>query len=251
MYVSGDISGPSIPTRKYRIGATLIAGQVAVWGGITGPSTIESPAGVESFANAIGVTYEAGTYATTAGQPSIFVKCSCSPTQIVKSIVSGDLTSNAAHTTACILTQAGVANMTTVIADANVATIDYGGGLIIGLTGGNAGHIRVLSTAQNDSTDVTVTVPFPVASVIGDTFFRTYNELVRGVELTTTYEQVTNLLAAGEALYTTNAGQFIVYDLFLDGNSLTQSDFVPVINPTNPAVEFEMIFHDHAFNRIS
>lgn len=244
MFVSRDLTGSVIPIRKMRIGATVIAGQVVVKDS-AGPGEITDPSDVNTFVDQIGVTYEAGTYATTS--PHVFVKTSYSPFAVLRGRLSGGTANDTAFTTAQILTQAGVANMTTVVADANVADLDYIMGYLIGLTGVNAGHIRVI-TGQSDNTSTTVTVAFPGTSVIGDTFLRIHAPFVEGVETTATFDQFNNLLTSGEALNTAATGEFCVLDVIFEGQSCHGVNQVNVGTPSNPAVEIECVMLDHAFN---
>ena len=245
MFVSRDlVSGSVIPIRRMRIGATVIAGQVVVKDS-AGPGEITDPTDVNTFVDQIGVTYEAGTYATTS--PHVFVKTSYSPFAVLRGRLSGGTTNDAAHTTVALITQAGVANMTTVVAATSVATMDYIMGYLIGLTGVNAGHIRVI-TGQSDNTSCTVTVALPASSVIGDTFLRVHAPFVEGVETTATFDQFNNLIEAGEALNTAATGEFCVIDTIFEGQSCHGTNQVNVTNASNPVVEIECVMLDHAFN---
>ena len=243
MIVTGSIHGQAVMTRKFRIGATVTEGQIVISDGINGPGEITDPS-AGGAANAIGVTYEAGTYA--ASSPHVFVKCSYDPFQIIRGRVSGGTTNSTAFTTAQLLTQDTAS--TTVIADAEVGTLDYSGGYLIGLTGANRGHIRVL-VSQVDSTSCTVTVPFASTVAVNDTLVRTYAPFIRTVEITGTWDQFNNLLTGTEAIGDAGMGPYVVIDVFLDDASCAQSNFIGVQNPTAPIVEFAAMFTDHALAR--
>ena len=242
-----DLSGAIDLTRKFRIGATLVEGQPVQWNGIAATGVVTDPTSVNAITLPVGVTDEAATYATSS--PHVFASVHYSPSAIFRGKASGGTTLNTSHTTATLITQATAS--TTVLTAASVATIDYSGGYVIGLTGANKGHTRIL-TSQVDSTSCTVTVAFGSSVAVGDTLLRTYSEGIRGVEMTTDFTQWNNLLAAGEALYTDSIGPFVVIDVIIDGSSVAQSEYVPILNPTDPVLEFECRLVNHAFgNRAS
>lgn len=246
MIVSGSIHGQAVMTRKFRIGATVTDGQIVIWDGATAPTGEVTDPTAEGAANAIGITYEAGTYATAS--PPVFVKCSCDPFQIIRGRASGGTANNTAFPTSMLLTQATAS--TTVIADVNVGTLEYSGGYIIGLTGANRGHIRKL-TSQVDSTSCTVAVAFASTVAVNDTLLRMYAPLIRNIEITATWDQFNALLTGTEDLTTAaaNGAPIVIWDTYVDDQSCAQSNFIGVQNPTAPIVEHAAMFTDHALAR--
>lgn len=248
MYVIGDLCGSNIElTRKFRIGATVVQGQVVVADSTNNYATITDPPDVNTYQSAVGITYEAGTYAVAS--PGVLVKCSYSPFQVFRGKVSGGTAADTAFTDAQIVTQDSAS--TTVLTDTGVATSDYTGGLLIGLTGSAAGDIRQL-TSQSDNTSCTVTVPFSASVAVGDTALRTYAPLVRGIELTTDFCQFNNLIAAGEAFGSANAdGEAVVIDIIIDDQPTTSATKINIHNPSAPQVYFDAAFTYHFLNSLA
>ncbi len=245
MFVSGSLVGMGpTPTRKFRIAATLASGSIVHMNSLI--ADVLNP-GVNDVGPSLGVCLEAATYGVALG--SVYAKCSYNPLQLVRGVVSGGPTADTAFPTTSILTTTGAS--TTVISAAGVSDLDYHNGYLIPLSGvaANIGRVRRI-LSQVDSTSTTITVQLPSATVAGDTFLRTYGPCNKGVELTTDLKQFNNLLTTGEDIHGgTPAGGFIVFDVFIDGQSCQCGDVVPA-SATAPVVEFECILYDHVFKSI-
>jgi len=242
MYVYGSLVGARNVTRNFRIGTTLIKGQVAVHLE-TGIGEISAPGDANTYSSAVGITTEAATYATSAAE---VCECFCDPFQMFRGRASGGTSNDTAHTTATLLVGTGASS--TVIASTAIADLDYIGGNMIGITGANKGYIRGI-TAQTDNQTNTVTVAFPESVVAGDTFLRTYAIGGDEIELTATFDQFNNLLASGEALYTDAIGEATVVDQWLDGFDIGGVTQTVILNTSDPVLEFGCIFNNHKFNR--
>lgn len=240
MYLAGSWSGKESPTRKFRIGATVVEGQLVVQDA-TGVGEVTDP-NVNTYYNTVGVTFEAGTYAVAS--PGVLVKCSYGPDQILRGKVSGGATADTTWPTTIILTN--TSSSTTVITAAGTSDLDYLGGLMVALDGTAKGDVRTVGI-QVDSTTITNIVPFSAAIAVSGTVFRTYGFGFHGVELTTDFCQFNNLLATGEIIGTIAMGPVAVYDVIFDGQSLIGTTKVQVKNPTAPQVEFIVSLLDSAF----
>lgn len=245
MYVNGSLSGTVIPTRKFRIGATVVSGALVCqdsnyYGQIM-------PGSSTSYPNSVGVTYEAGTYA--AASPGVMVKASYTPDQIIRGKVSGGTTNDTAFTSAQLITNTGTS--TTVIACAAVGTLDYTAGTIIALDGDNKGQLRTI-TSQIESTSNTVTVPFGSAFVAGAKLLRIYSFGNQFLSITSDASQWDNLLTGTDTINTNPAAGFAaVFDIIFDGHRISQSVKVNVVNPTAPQVEYECVLIDHVFKSVA
>jgi hypothetical protein len=246
MYVNGSLTGTVIPTRKFRIGATVAAGQI-VMKELSTPAAQIVPATATSYPNAVGVAYEAGTYAVAS--PGVSVKCSYTPDQIVRGKVSGGTAADTAWADDQLLTQDTAS--TTVITDTGVGDHDYIGGLMVSLAGASKGDLRTI-LSQTDTTLTTVTVPFSSAIAIGGTALRLYDMGVSFIALTTDFKQWNNLIAAGETMGTNPAaGWAIVFDVIIDGSRCGGNTKINILNPTAPQVEYECVFIDHLFKSVA
>lgn len=240
MYVCGSFSGKETPTRKFRIGATVVADQLVIKDA-SGLGEVGTPH-AKTFYRAVGVTFEAGTYA--ASSPGVLVKCSYGPDQLIRGKVSGGTAVDTAWTTAQILTN--TSSSTTVISCTAVGTLDYIGGYMVALDGTAKGDVRTVGT-QVDNTTITNSVPFSAAIAVGGTVFRTFGFTCRGAECTTNFVQFNNLLDGTETMDDIATGASVIYDVIFDGHSLVGVTKVQVVNPTAPKVEFIVTLADGAF----
>lgn len=251
MYSAGNLGGGGEYVRRFRISASVIAGQMVVKSPLTGNAEI-TDAAVNDQTEAVGISLEAGTYSTTQGtgedSAEVMVKCTYSPNQLVRGKVSGgtgndtdfDGTANNVIMTEPTGEAAGIT-----LADTDVATSEFVGGYLIGLTGNNAGAVRVID-AHTDNTSTAVVVPFDSDIAQNDTYLRTYGVLNGpGVEITTTFDQYVGVLGAGVDLPDT--GDLMVWDVLVDESSTSQGGVV-VQNPSQPLVELVTFFQDHVFS---
>ena len=93
------------------------------------------------------------------------VTVSVRPDLIIRSLISGGATENTALQ---LLVNTSASAGGTVVTDADVSDNDMTGGLVWCITGANVGHARQI--ASDTTTTITVTVPFPRAIAVGDTF---------------------------------------------------------------------------------
>ena len=254
MRYAGDMTGTSAAlVRRFRIGATVTAGQVVVRAALGGNGEI-TDAAVNDYTEAVGVTLEAGTYSTTQGtgtdSAEVMVKTTYSPFQLIRGKVSGGTAADTdfdGTTHNVIMTEPTGESAGLTLADTDVGTSEFVGGYLVGLSGNNIGAVRVID-AHTDNTSTAVVVPFDSDVALNDTYLRTFAPGLQGVELTTNFEQWNGVPGAGGDLPDT--GHSIIWEVYVDESNASHGS-LNVINPSQPVVEFKSAFSDHAFNSIA
>lgn len=239
-----------LATRKYLIGATVVAKQVVCYAQAAGNGVLGAPASVNDYTEAVGITQEAGTYSTTQGSGGVVVECSYDPMQVMKGKVSGGTAADTAQvdgTDGTLLTNSTASAGGVLISDADVGTSEYVGGYVVGLTGANAGHVRVID-AHSDNTSTTVDDPFDNALAVNDTFLRTFAPFIQGMELTTNFVQFNGRTGAGVDLPDTGHG--VCLGVYIDGQTAIVQG-LDIRNATNPLIEVEFMFIDHVANSVA
>ncbi len=167
MIASGHLAGGASLLKNYKMGAAIANADkgVVVMGGVT-TAVGAIIATTTSAANAYGLTQGPGTYSSTQGDAEGIVTVSCRPDLIIKGLMTGGATEGTALT-AHVNTAASAGG--TLISAATISANDMDGGLAFCLSGNNVGLSRSI-TAFSASTSATVTVPFPRAIAVGDTF---------------------------------------------------------------------------------
>lgn len=262
MIVSGSFSGegPANYTRRFYIEASLTKGQLVAWSGATGEGDAGDPSSVNDYAGSIGVLLSQDlTYSTTTGSGGVLGEVSADPLQKITGRVSGTTASGGGFTTDG--TDSHIVTVTaasaTVITAAGVGTSDAIGGQYVGLSGANKGQTRRI-TAHSDNTSETVTNPFDLLTVSGDTFLRTYSPMQIGLELTTNFVEFAQTTAAGENY--PNTGEAIVLDVYIDGRQISAAGQAPnsglrnltatIVSETAPEVQWEILLMEHIFGTI-
>ena len=251
MYSAGSLSGSGEYVRRFRISASVIAGQMVVKSPLTGNAEI-TDAAVNDQTEAIGISLEAGTYSTTQGtgenSAEVMVKCTFSPHQLVRGKVSGGTgndTDFAGSANNVIMTEPTGESAGLTLADTDVGTSEFVGGYLVGLSGNNAGAVRIID-AHTDNTSTAVVVPFDNDIAQNDTYLRTFAvNNGPGLEITTTFDQYVGVLGAGVDLPDT--GDLQVWDVLIDESSPNQGG-VTIQNPSQPLVELVTYFVDHVFS---
>jgi hypothetical protein len=252
MYPSGSLSGEAGQiVRALQIGATISEGQI-VCKDANNYATVGDPASVNDFTEAYGVSLEAATYTATQGSAFVRARCSIAPLTLFRAKCSGGATvdTDLAETTdGNLLTNTSASAGGTVITDADVGTSEFlEGGIVVGLTGNNAGSWRYLSV-HTDATSTAVNSAFSAAIAVGDTFVRCYGQGVVSTEVTTDFTQVQIKHAAGEDIPQT--GHAAIVDCYIDGVKLVDPENAHVENTTQPIVEVDLILYDHVWNSIA
>lgn len=211
--------------RDFRIGATVVQGQLVIrdtslLGNVTDPSTTAG-------ADAIGSTFEAGTY--TASTP-VDVMVQCAPFAVYKARANGATTNPTALT---VFTQTSASQTVLTAASQGSAVMD--GGYAICVSGNNKGRKAVL-TSHVDNTSRTCTNGFPASVAVGDKFIIVpFAEGAAGVTLTSDFVEVDGSVdivhGAGVAACVTD----VKYD---------------VSDESVPTVDVYFILRDHAFNAV-
>lgn len=213
-------------TGRYHIGATTVAGQIMMRDSSTNLASEAIPA-VQGTGNVnlLGVAAEAVVYSTTQGDFDNFpsykapgeegtVRLIVDPLQVLALRCSGGATVGTALATtapANVLTNTSASAGGTVVTAAEVGTITFVAGLIMGRTGNNAGVAKVISS-HSDNTSTTVTEPFANAIAVGDTFIRVpFSKKIIAVDLTTNFVEADAIIEVGTA-----AGEFNVLDVEFD-----------------------------------
>lgn len=243
--------GSEVWARQYVIGATVVHGQVVCKDanvyGVAG-----APASVNDYTEALGVVTGAGaTYAAAQATAPARTAVALAALATFRGKCSGGTaadTAFAAATDGNLLTQGTAETAGTTVTDANVGTSEFVGGFLVGLTGANAGKYRVITT-HTDNTSTVVTLPFTGDIAAGDTFIRTFGEALQGLELTTNFVQFNMKPGAGVDLPDTGHG--CVVAVYVDDSELLDPNFVNLRNPSDPQVEVEIVFIDHAFNSVA
>lgn len=223
MYESGHLAGGAAVLQKYKLGAAMAnAGVIAIGGAGTSLGVI--PCTTTSFDAAFGLSVDQATYTTTqatidtnAGDSLVTV--SKRPDLIIGALMSGGATEGTVLVT---LSNTSASAGGTVVSDTDVAANDMDGGIIWCISGANVGQSRGI-TSMTASVSATVTVPFPRAIAVGDTFLMApYNTAGTGaagadgpgwVQTSTLFTQADATIASG------TGGESVVHDLILRGAS--------------------------------
>lgn len=244
MMESGHLSGGAAIYRRYPIGASIANPGIvgigpAVNTGILPPTTT-------SFLFSPGLIVEAATYSTTQADlddpgsdanigayntvtgldMGRVVTVSIRPDLIIRSLMSG----GAAEGTALVLMTNTSASATGVtVTSANAGANSQIGGMLWCVSGNNVGHARPI-TAHTASTSVGVTIPFPRAIAVGDTFLMCpWNPYGDGTDTTdgNWFLQTTTLFTQADGLIASGTGaQVGITSLDLYGASDSYVRFV-------------------------
>ena len=154
--------------------------------------------------NAFGCAEDVDVYSATQGDAQAMIRTIPTPFAVWKFRISGTSVRAAALATATpaqILTNDTASAGGTLITDTAVGTINMEGGLIKGRTGANAGSIRKIAAHTND-TSTAVTVPFPNAIAVNDTFIRVpWCRGAVGVQMVaTTIDEANGAIASGTGI---------------------------------------------------
>lgn len=252
MYVSGSLTGEAgVIERALTIGATVVSGQV-VCIDANAYATVGAPASVNDLTEAYGVTLEAGTYTATQGSAFVRARTALAPFHIYRAKCSGGATADtdlAETTDGNLLTNTSASAGGTVITDADVGKSEFlAGGIVVALTGNNAGSWRNLAV-HTDDTSTAVNSAFSAAIAVGDTFVRCYGSGVPSTEVTTDFTQANIKHATTEDIPQT--GHAAIVDCYIDGFKLVDPEFATIENPTQPIVEVDVVLYDHVWNSIA
>lgn len=240
MWYSGSLTGEAgALTARFKIGATVAAGQVAILDD-AGPGEITDPT-TTAFADAIGVTQEAGTYSTTQGTGAstaeVLVYTVYNPFAIFRSAISGASTGN--DDVALSLTENDVSSAnggtgTQGVTDTDLPSDSMLGGLVYALSGGNKSQSRIITTFVSAGT-LFVTVPFDNTIASGDKFvaFGASRE-AQVLEISTSFTQVPQWYP------TATGGAAAILRVIVDDT-----------DPAAPLAWLEFMFRDHNYNPLS
>jgi hypothetical protein len=166
MQIAYHLSGGAPVLKKLKIAATIANAGVLVKGGAAGDGANVIPTTTTDATECYGLGIDSATYSTTQGAAEGIVTVDVRPDLIVAALMSGGATEG---TALAILTNTSASAGGTVVTAANVAANDMDGGTVWGRSGNNVGLSRTI-TAHTASTSVTVTVPFPRAIAVDDTY---------------------------------------------------------------------------------
>lgn len=166
MLVNGHLGGGAGVLKRMKIGETFSnMGVVAQYLGATAATGIIN-ADTTSFADALGLALDTGTYSTTQGDAEGLVTVDVRPDAIIKARVAGSATAGAAMT---VLSNTLANTAGTTVTDADVGSNSFVYGMLYCLSGANAGQSRIVTTF-NSGVSAVVTVPFLNDIAVGDTF---------------------------------------------------------------------------------
>lgn len=193
-----DMTGAASLIRSFKIGATVIAGQVVMldtnkYGEITDCSTTAA-------LNAFGVTLGAGTYTTTQGTGSSSankeVEVLANPLGVFEAKASGAAAAGTALTTANIITNSTANTAGTTVSSSTVSANDFTGGMCCGLSGANKNATRIMTT-DTSATSFVVTVPFDYTIAASDKFLRVpWSTAIVAVQLCTELNEADATIAS-------------------------------------------------------
>ena len=167
------------------------------------------------------------TYSTTQGDTEGLVRVYITPDIIYRARMSGGATLADLQT----VTTTGASAVGTTVTATDTPESDMDDGTCWGLTGANAGLSRKITTFTANTSWV-VTVPFPRAIAIGDTFHACpFSPFV-----TTTIQLTTNLVEADATVAFGSGGNARVVELILEGAGSSYVHFIA---------------RDHALNELS
>lgn len=236
MRAAGTFSGAAYRLVKYKVGATVVAGQPVLTDGTNKYGEVTDPT-TTSLADCVGLTVNSATYSTTQGSEGV-VEVIVNPDLIVAARANPGATSGTAFADGDgnFLTNETASAAGTTIVDATLATDDkWNGGTVFCLSGANAGESRVVTDVVAASTSLTVTVPFSNAIAVGDTFLVVpWSKQSTKLQLTSDFTEANAAIAAG-----TGANVRII-----DVRVNTSSPY----SPSSPLCEVLFCFADHYFN---
>ena len=198
MRYGGSVTGESAVLKdKFPIGSSVSAGQPVLMGVHSGTTAVPlsgvggvlvNPA-VSMLQDVWGLTEEAGTMSTTQGSAGVEVDIIYSPMAIYDAVISGGTTDD--EDVALTTYEAETADATGMILDdADLASDSMAGGLIYGLTGANAGQLRIITSYTSADSAATLN-PFDNDIAAGDDFLVfAVSRAILGVRLTTNFTQV-------------------------------------------------------------
>lgn len=267
MIYAGSMSGSQqMSVGRYYLGLssngdTLTHGQVVCWSGLAGNGLIDDPASVNDHTEAVGILKsQTLTQNTAQGSGGIIAEVTNDPFQIIRGRVSGTTAEGGAflsNLNGNIMTEASGETAGLVLSDTDVGTSDFIGGYLVGLTGLNAGHTRIIDS-HSDNTSETLVDPFDQNIEINNTFLRTFAPFLQGIELVAEFTEFMGGGVAGVNLPDT--GHLCIMDVYVGGRQVsaspiasnrTRNQQVPIDSTTNPSVEAEACFIDHVFNSLA
>ena len=230
--------------RRFPIAATVISGQAVIWSTASGDGVI-TDATTTSLADAMGVTLEGATFSTTQSDMTGIdremgrqAEVVYNPLAVFAANIAGSATSGAALATtapANILVNETADTTGLIVTDDVVGTVSFAGGILVGLTGANAGQRRTLIT-HNNNTDVRSVVPFSSTIAVGDYFLRVpFRSGLDFIQLTTLLDEANGIIVDG------TGGAACTVEVRVD---TSQSSIAPAAK-----VFFSM--RDHVFNPLS
>lgn len=260
MEYAGSLTGiAEAMINRYLIGADIVYGQIVCSAGLGGNGTVGNPASINDYSEAIGILQsEDLTYNTTQGSGGVLGEVTDDPFQLVRGRVSGTTSSggnwvNASTTNGNILTEETGETNGKIITDAGVGTSEFVGGYAIGLSGNNKGHVRVIDS-HSDDTSETLNDPFDGDIAVGNTFLRTFAPCLQGIELTAEFTEFMGGGVAGVDLPDTGHGiirEVWCGDRAIDGQispNRTRNINARIDSETNPSVAIVIMFADHYLN---
>lgn len=164
-------------TLRYKMSSAITEGQVVIRDAtLTNPGEVDDSGSATAALNTLGCVMDTATYTTTQATDMIegLVRVCQDPFAVWEFAVSGNGTSGVALVAAATTPSNIFVNDTasaggTLITETAVGVIQRTGALIKGRTGANAGITRKVA-AHTDSTSCAVTVPFPNAIALNDSF---------------------------------------------------------------------------------
>ena len=243
MRYSYSLAGSHGMKRRFKISAaSVVANQAVIWvDGGTG--TVTDPASASDLTDAMGVTTEAGTQSTTQGtganSADVTVEVIMEPLAVFRNKIVPSGTADTAYAIddGYLLTVDSATAGGTAVVDATTggSTADAPNGLVFALDGANAGQSRVIVT-HTAGTQLLVTIPWDLGTVVGDNFvFSQYGPGVVSMTMTSDFTQANGAAAGaagGEAVCV-----WVGVDTAAEGHSVT-----------NPFLQGDFVFQDHAFN---
>lgn len=202
--------------KKYQIGNSTVFANYGAFGVIgLAPAANAGGVGIStttSFARAIGVTLDANTYTTTQGVGSSSAERKCSfivnPDAVYKAKLSGGATENTALSLYPVTTAS--AGGTAITTGTSWTSTEFDEGVAWFYDGANVGQIRKITSTS--STAGTVTIPFDVATVVGDNAMRA--PFWPGQ--TVTLQATTNLYQIDASIAVGTGGAVVVIDADLN-----------------------------------
>jgi hypothetical protein len=228
MYPVGHLGGGAPVNKKYKVGVTfanpgIITIGTAVVAGVLVATTT-------SYADSCGLALDTATYTTTQATVALtgeaLVTVSVRPDLIVGALMSGAATENTVLPT---LTNTSASAGGTTITSTATGSNDMDSGTVWCLSGANVGQSRVITT-HNSATSFVVTVPFPFAIAVGDTFlfcpWSTQGSGAGGVDGNANVPASTLLYQADASVASGTGGDAAVYHLETNGPSDSKVQFL-------------------------